>query len=95
MEKLDIRAYKVALKSGSIYFECKARKCENPLRFATIEELAEMTKELIETLFADTPEMSINLKPYNDIECSSLCSPWRCFPLTEIEADNFWNAFYK
>lgn len=94
-ETLNIRAYKVITPDGKIYFEDKSKDSRGSTVCDSIKSLVHNVK-INEKQFLKNKAISqvtIDLKPYHDIECPSGLAPMRCLPLSEKEAEDFWNHY--
>ncbi len=97
MNKCNIRTFKVLLVSGHITFQSKTNDSRGCIACDSIRDLAENVKsevvEFLRTKKGKMIEISIDLRPYHDIECPSDLMPRRCLPLTDKEAREFWKQF--
>lgn len=96
METANFRAYKVVLADGSVMFESKTSDSQAASGCNSIQNLAlDIRCYVIDFLGTSgwSRSVSIDLKPFHDIECPAGLSPRRCLPLNEEEANEFWRLF--
>ena len=98
MENLNIRAYKTVSSGGKFLFEKKSNDSRGAIGCSSIENLALLVNKSVKTFLRknknEEGEVTIDLKPYHDIECTYGLSPIRCLPLNEAEVEEFW-AFFE
>lgn len=96
----NIRAYKIIFPNGGIAFERKDKDGRGSVRHDSIKSLAEgVEDEVNEHLAAiaddgcvneNCKQVSIDLFPFHEIECSSGLLPRLCLALSPEEKQEFW-----
>lgn len=94
-EMLNIRAFKVILPDGEIFFEHKSKDGRGSMSCGSIKSLAYNVISDAKDFFKENSfaQVTIDLKPYHDIEIPSDLAPRRCLPLTEKELEEFWKHY--
>ena len=94
--EMNIRAYKVVFTNGRVDFEFKSRDGRDVSSCATIKSLAAYMRDCVNDFLKDNlcSQVSIDLFPFHEIECSSGFLPKKCLPLSPEEKQRFWE-YYK
>lgn len=94
---INFRAYKIIFPDGNFNFEMKKSDGRGSAGFDSIRNMAEIVKDKVENMFLENQgkmvQISIDFKPFHDIECCNDLSDRRCLPLTKKEAEEFWKHF--
>ncbi len=97
MRKCNIRVYKVVFPDGNANFEWKTEDGRGSTGCFTIESVASVVKSDIKAFFKKNKgylsQVSIDFKPFHEIECPNDLDPRRCRALTDEEAKEFWRLF--
>lgn len=92
---LNIRAFKVVFPNGSTLFEEKDEDGRGSTGCTSIKSLAFNVKNSAKSFLKGKiiAQVTIDLKPYHDIEIPSDLAPRRCLPLSDKEVEDFWNHY--
>jgi len=97
MKTPNIRAFKAVLPDGKVYFIEKSLYGRGEGGCNSIQSLAKLVKSEVKDFLDENQhkmtQITIDLRPFHDIECPTGIIPRRCFPLTKKEQDEFWKQF--
>lgn len=94
MRTMNIRIYKVELPNGATTFGIRTQEEAEGNTSNSLESMA-MAAHVLQKQ-AENQErtlVSIDLKPFHDIELSSGLPPRRNYPLSKAEILTFWSHF--
>ena len=92
----NIRVYRIKLKNGSSCFHEKQHDACGGTATGSMPQMAAHVKSLVaQILVKDTSMVSIDFKPFHDIEYTDDLQPRLCTPLTAAEQVEFWKHYTK
>ena len=96
LNNLNIRLYKSIVPSGDTYFTEQETDDRGSGHCSNIASLASKTKWRVEDHIKKNKfcQVTIDFKPYHDIECPSDLSCRRNYPLNQKEQEEFWKYSY-
>jgi len=102
MKELNICIYSMRSTNGNLSFAFKTRDPGIPSEFSQIDpvarEVARKVNEFLAENSGNSVQVSIDFKPYHDIECFVGILPKHCSPLAPEKEKEFWEkfiAYYK
>lgn len=90
----DIRVYKSVSLRGETVYTTKSSDNRGDTNQLTLSGIAREIKEKHEKLDPMT-QLTVDFKPFHDLECPSDLAPHRCLPLTEEDQNEFWSELGK
>jgi hypothetical protein len=96
MKTLNIRVYRVVFPDKTTHFATKTIDGRGSTGTISLSEIASVVKTRVERFLNETEELtevSIDLRPFHDIECPSGLQMCLCLPLTKHERERFWGHF--
>ena len=93
-DSVNVRAYKVVLVDGNVVYESK-NSGFGVTSHSSVALMAKSVRYRIDHFFQQTHTVgvSIDFRPFHDIEIGRNRFPRYCLPLTESEATEFWESF--
>lgn len=97
MANLNIRIYKVIFANGTTAFETKTKDDRASIGCGSIKSLALEVKSTTKRFFLKHKNVlncvTIDTKPYHEIEYPSGLQPRHCIRLSKKERVEFWKEF--
>lgn len=91
----NIRVYRVMCASGQSGYEVKQEDGRGGAGYTSIDSVVKSVKYQVEYFLKEcaVEQVTIDFRPFHDIECPSGFLPMHCFPLSDDEQYVFWQYF--